>query len=233
MPVKDDSLHHNHRQRMRDRFLEAGFSGFSQHQVLEMLLFYTYPRIDTNEMAHNLINRFGSISGVFDADVEEIMTTGKVTQNTAILFKMIMQCQEIYYTYHMESEPYDNTQKLIDLFRAAYAGVTHEEFRIACLDNDLKLIGRKTYVICTGNPSFSQVELRRIVEKVISNKCSFIVLGHNHPMGNPEPTTADLFTTRKLCEYMTAIGVRVLDHVIVGSHSAISMKSSAVTDVFE
>lgn len=230
MAVKNDSLHHNHRQRMRDRFLEAGFNGFSQHQVLEMLLFYTYPRIDTNEMAHNLINRFGSISGVFDADVEDIVTEGKVTQNTAVLFKLIMSCQEMYYAYHMESEPFDDTEKLNRLFLAAYSGITHEEFRIAYLDNNLRLMGGKTYLVCTGSPSSSPVEIRKIVDRVVACKCGFVVLAHNHPKGSPEPTTEDIFTTRKICDCLRSMGVRVLDHVIVGSHSAFSMKDAGMID---
>ncbi|MBQ8781655.1 MAG: RadC family protein [Oscillospiraceae bacterium] len=233
MPTKNDSLHHNHRQRMRERFLDAGLAGFSQHQVLEMLLFYTYPRIDTNEMAHNLINTFGSISAVFDADVEDIVARGKVTMNTAVLFKLITKCQEMYYTYQMEFEPYDNTEKLKELFLAAYAGVTKEEFRIACFDNNLRLIGGRTRCISTGSPSTSPVELRKIVETAISTKCSFIVLAHNHPNSTPDPGQEDIYATRKLNEYMRSIGVKILDHIIVGSHSAFSMRDAAILNAFE
>lgn len=233
MAAKNDSLHHNHRQRMRERFLEAGFAGFSQHQVLEMLLFYTYPRIDTNEMAHNLINTFGSISGVFDADVEDIVQKGKVTMNTAVLFKMLTQCQELYYTYHMNTEPYDDTEKLKGLFMSAYAGVTHEEFRIACFDNSLRLMGGKTRCISRGNVSSTPFELRKIVDEVVSAKCDYIAVAHNHPMASPDASSEDIFVTRKLNEFMRSIGVTVLDHIIVGSHGALSMKEASLMDPFE
>ena len=233
MSDKKENVHQNHRQRMRERFCETGFAGFSQHQVLEMLLFYTYPRIDTNELAHNLINTFGSISALFDADVEDIVKKGKVTMNTAVLFKMITKCQEMYYTYQMDYEPYDNIEKLKNLFLAVYAGVPNEEFRIACFDNELRLIGRKTHCICAGHSSMTFVEIRKIYEIAISTNCSFVVLSHNHPNGRPEPGKTDIRTTRMIIDHLKMIGVKTLDHIIVGAHSAYSFRDNAMINVFE
>ena len=83
------NVHAGHRQRMKEMFLKNGFEGFSEHQILEMVLFYSCPRIDTNEIAHNLIDRFGGLCGVFDASVDDLVAIGRISLNSAVLIKMI------------------------------------------------------------------------------------------------------------------------------------------------
>lgn len=227
----EKNIHAGHRERMRERFLATGFEGFEQHQILEMLLYYTCPRIDTNVLAHTLINRFGSISGVFDASPEELTKVSGISLNTAVLFKMIPKCTQIYYTSRTEKLSFDNTRKLIDLFMSCYVGVTNEEFRLACFDNDLRLISNT--VICEGAPSFSPINVRRITETALAAKSPCIAIAHNHPGGMPTPSTDDIFATRQIKSVMNSLGISLLDHIVVGANIAVSMRDSALINVFD
>ncbi|MBQ2823494.1 MAG: RadC family protein [Oscillospiraceae bacterium] len=225
------NVHDGHRQRMRERFLAEGFNGFSQHQIIEMLLFYTCPRIDTNEIAHELINKFGSISGVFDADVEDLTAVKGVNFNAAVLFKMITKCQSVYYRYHSESMVYDNIEKLKNLFKSCYVGETHEKFMAACFDNSLRIIDNR--VLSYGSPSSAPVDMRKLAELAVRTKCAYMAVSHNHPSGSAAPSMEDVAVTRRIVEFMGNMNVKVLDHIIVGSNSAVSMRDGAHINIFE
>ncbi len=229
--AQKDNVHEGHRQRMRERFIAEGFNGFSQHQILEMLLFYACPRIDTNEIAHALIDTFGSIGGVFDADVEALTKVKGVNFNAAVLFKMIAKCQPVYYKYHAEAMAYDNTEKLKQLFLSCYVGESRECFIVACLDNSLRLAECK--ILCYGSPSSAPVDMRRLAEMVIRSKCAYIAVSHNHPKGSAAPSAEDIAVTRRIKTFMQNMDVRVLDHIIVGANGAVSMREGAVMDIFD
>ena len=231
MDKKVNNIHEGHRQRMRNRFIETGFNGFEQHQIVEMLLFYACPRKDTNELAHILIKKYGSLAGVFDASVQELMTVNGITENAAVLFNMIPKCVPIYFESKTEDEVYDNTDKLKELFRPWFMGVSREEFRIACFDNNLKLINNR--LLSDGGPSASIVDMRKLVEIVIKDKTSIIAVAHNHPTGFPIPSKEDIAVTRLINTTMKTIGVTLLDHIIVGANQVISMKDSAFINIFE
>lgn len=85
----EKNVHAGHREKVRQRFIEEGLDSFEDHQVLEILLFYAIPRRDTNELAHKLLERFGTLEAIFDSSVEEIMDKGQVSKNTAVLIAMI------------------------------------------------------------------------------------------------------------------------------------------------
>lgn len=228
---KEKNIHKGHRARMRQRFMETGFNGFSQHQIVEMLLFYCCPRIDTNAMAHTLINRFGSLSGIIDASPDELMSITGINDNAVALFKMLPQCMQLYYSSRTEKESFDNTQKLIELFSSCYIGVTTEQFRVACFDNDLRLICNK--IVCDGSPSFSPINLRRLTEIVFEAKSSYIAISHNHPCGSPYPSTDDIFATRRIMHAMSDMGITLLDHIIVGASLTVSLRDSAMINMFD
>lgn len=226
-----DNIHDGHRQRMRNRFLETGFDGFEQHQILEMLLFYACPRKDTNEIAHMLIKKFKSISGVFDASLDELITVSGITTNAAVLFKMIPKCVPVYFSSRTQNETYNHTEKLKELFQPCFMGFTYEEFRLACFDNNLMLISNN--VISEGSPSASPVDMRKIVEVTLKAKTTMIAIAHNHPNGLPVPSNEDIRITRMINSTMKSIGVNLLDHIIVGVNQTISMRDTAIFNVFE
>ncbi len=228
------NLHEGHRARLRASFRKSDFTGFNEHQIVELLLFYCCPRKDTNELAHILINKFGSLAGILDAKYEELESVSGISENAATLFKIIPKILPIYYNAHFNDEDeimYNNTDKLKELFQSCFVGLTHEEFRIACFDNNLRLINN--VLISKGSPSSAPVEMRKIIEEVIKADATSLVIAHNHPKGSPSPSTADMAVTREISDAMRSIRVSLLDHIIVGESSVISMNEMAYINVFD
>lgn len=218
-------IHEGHRERMRKRFREAnGFDGFEEHQILELLLFYAIPRRDTNEMAHILINRFGSIAGVMDADYDELTELSFINENAATLLKILPSLISVYYNSYSSGILYDNSEKMKNLFKPFFAGLNHEEFRVACFDPKLELLANER--ICAGGPTSSKVDMRRLMSIVIKSNATSVAIAHNHPKGDPVPSAADIMATKEIDAAMNSIDVALLDHIIVGERRTLSMKDT-------
>ncbi len=226
-----ENLHEGHRARLRENFRKGGFTGFSEHQIIELLLFYCCPRKDTNELAHVLINRFGSIAGILNAKYEELESVSGISENAATLFKIIPKFLPIYYNSLSNGNVYDDTDKLKELFKPYFVGLDHEEFRIACFDNNMRLI--KNVLISTGSPSSAPIEMRKIIEEVIKTNATSLVIAHNHPKGVPSPSSADMTVTRTISNVMKSIDIKLLDHIIVGESSVLSMCDMAYLNIFD
>lgn len=216
------NVHAGHRQRMKEMFIKNGFEGFSDHQILEMILFYTYPRIDTNEIAHGLINRFGGIRGVFDASVEDLVTIGGITANSAVLIKMIPLSMRAYNMSQSENIIYDNTDKLCDLFSGCFSGNAKECFYAATFDDELHLV--RNSIVSMGSPSFAPVDMRKLAELILRSGTTLVAVAHNHPKGSCAPSDTDVMTTRRMIGFLSSLGVRMLDHIIVGTDGVTSMR---------
>ncbi|MDE7303579.1 MAG: hypothetical protein K2N60_09725 [Oscillospiraceae bacterium] len=228
---KKVNLHEGHRARMRERFRKSGFKDFNDHQIIELLLFYTCPRIDTNELAHKLVNRFGSIARILDASYEDLMEIKGISENTATLFKIIPNFLPVYYNSLTSSNTYENVERLKELFKPYFVGLDHEEMRLACFDNNIRCISNVQ--ISSGSPSSSPFEMRKIAEEVFKAKASYAVIAHNHPKGTPVPSESDIAATRFISDTLRAFNVKLFDHIIVGERSALSMKEMAYINIFD
>lgn len=228
---KKINLHEGHRERMRKRFRETGFDGFDEHQIIELMLFYSCPRKDTNELAHNLINKFGGIAGILDASYDELTSVAGVSENTATLFKIIPKFLSIYYNSRSDGKVYDDSQKLIELFKPHFVGLTHEEFRLACFDNNLRLLSN--LLISAGGPSSSPFDMRKIVEEAFRTKASSIAVAHNHPKGLPNPSNEDICATKYISRTMKALDITLLDHIVIGERSCSSVRILGYMNIFE
>lgn len=222
-PKKDPGgLHSGHRERLKKRFLETGFTGFNEHQIVELLLFYAYPRVDTNDKAHELINKFGSIAGILDASYEELTNNNLLTESAATLIKLILCTIPLYCDSKNSETTYDNMEKLKALFEPYFIGLDHEEFRVACFDSQLRLNACAT--INKGGPTGSYVDMRKLTETVLGSKATSIAIAHNHPKAPPVPSPEDLQVTKLIDTTMNNIGIKLLDHIIVGENRSISMR---------
>lgn len=226
-----ENVHLGHRKRLRDKFLRSGFDSFDPHQILEMILFYTCPRKDTNELAHLLLKKFGSISDVFDADIENLIKIPGITENTAILFKIITNSSMIYTNNKAISTIYDSYTKIKNMFIPLYSGITTEQFMIACFNNNLKLVDCK--VIFTGQVSTSAVDTRKIVEYILGCKSTLVAFAHNHPNGELSASAADVQSTRIINSTLKCLGISLLDHIIIAQNSAISMRDKGILTAFD
>lgn len=223
---KSENVHDGHRERMRKRFRETGsFEGFSDHEIIEMLLFYTHPRRNTNDIAHELMDRFGSIAGILEADYDDLTKVSYITENAAMLFKMIPKFLPIYYNSKNNDMIYDSPQKLIDLFEPYFVGLAHEEFRAAYFDNKLALI--RNVVLDSGDTSGSPVNIRKLVEIALRENAATVAIAHNHPKTSSKPSTADINTTREIIDVLRPMKIDFLDHVIVGEDCTISLRDKS------
>lgn len=217
-----ENLHKDHRKRMKARFLKDGFDSFESHNILEMLLFYSIPRKDTNEMAHKLIQRFGSISGVLDASHEELFEI--VPYNSAVHFKMISQLMHLYFGEKAEFKigpVLDTTDKQGEFFIGRYVGHTVEQFQYVCLDDNFQIL--KSGVMRKGTVNSTNVDTRDLVASVLACGATNVVIAHNHPNAPAVPSNRDVIVTTFVTRALDTINTHLLDHIIVYGKTFCSM----------
>ena len=224
-------MHKDHRSRVKNRFLAEGLDHFEPHNILEMLLFYAIPQKDTNELAHTLINRFGSLKKVFDAPMQDLLTVSGIKEHSAILIKMIPALARIY---SMEGDKQDESFSDIDAwgnyFVKRYIGIEVETVFLMLLDNKFNIID--CVKIHEGSVNSAAVSIRKIVEIVLSKNASMVVLAHNHPSGLAIPSPEDVLTTVELCKALQLLEINLLAHIIVAGNQYIDIltkRSMSVT----
>ena len=207
-------MHKDHRQHTKDRFLSEGLDSFEPHNVLELLLFYSIPQKDTNETAHMLINRFGSLSAVFDAPYDDLLTVPGISEHSATLIKLI---PAISRRYAMEkNSKVTKLSSIEDIGKylvARYLGVTEETVLLLLLDNKFGLID--CVKVHEGSVNSSAITMRKLIETALFKRASMVVLAHNHPSGVALPSSDDLFTTQQVKRAFDLVEIGMLAHIIV------------------
>ena len=219
-------LHDGHRQRLIQRFLEEDLDNFEPHNVLELLLFYAIPRKDTNELAHVLMDTFGSLKGVFDAPYEELIKVTGIGPNTAALLKLVPSLTRTYYSSDARSVILDTSEKSGEYFLPYYIGQTEEVVRLACLDAGGKVISNQ--ILHRGSANAAEVNMRKIVNIALRNNAMGVILAHNHPGGLPLPSEEDVATTKSIREALMPMGILLMDHIIVAGQDYVSMARSGI-----
>ena len=218
MTEKKDNIHRGHRQRLKARFLREGIDGFDEHTMVELLLFFGMPYKDTNNIAHALIERFGSLSGVLDARYEQLLSVEGVGENVATLIKLSPAVSRVYLSQKENvTGALDNIEKLGRMLVSRYRGVSVETVYLMLLDNAFRLISiEKVY---EGSVNSAQISSRRLAEMALLNNAAMVVLSHNHPGGIAIPSTDDINTTGMLSNMFDSIGAPMLEHVLVAGES--------------
>ncbi|HBN82365.1 MAG TPA: hypothetical protein DDZ89_00825 [Clostridiales bacterium] len=206
-------MHEGHRERVRERFLKEGLDSFQPHEVIELILFYCIPRTDTNEIAHRLINEFGSISNVLEAPVDKLAEIKGISKNTAVLLSMLPHVSRYYLKDRWGHRPVLNSSRKAGEFAVALlTGKTYEEFLIICLDSQNKVI--QVEIIHKGTVNEAVVYPRLVLETALKYKSNSVIFAHNHPGGSLKPSSADIDLTAKLKHLLNGISIRVNDHII-------------------
>jgi DNA repair protein RadC len=209
-----ENLHANHRSRVRKRYREKGLGAFAEHEVLELLLYYCYPRRDTNEIAHRMIKAFGSLYNLMDADVKDIMDRCGVSENVAVLVNLIPPLAGLYFRGKWSKKVVLDSEKeagpyVISLF----VDSTVESFYLLCLDVKRQL--KHVSLINEGTINETAVYPREIVSEALRHQASAVILAHNHPGGTLRPSRRDMEVTAQIVEGMGFIGIKIMDHIIV------------------
>lgn len=222
-----EHLHEGHRARMRERFAKNGFEGFSDHEVLEVVLFGAIARGNTNPLGHRLIEKFGSFADVCDASIEELMTVEGIGRTSALQIKMIPELCRVYLKSHenkSENQDLSSSERLMAYLRPHFISKTKETLLLLTLDNKSQPIECTT--ISEGSVNSAGVDMRKITETVIRTNASAAILAHNHPNGHAIPSNNDIAVTKHVRTYLADIGVPLVDHLIYTERDCISFRES-------
>ena len=219
------SIHKDHRQRVRERYLKEGLDGFSEVQVLELLLFYVIPRQDTNPIAHRLIDRFGSLHQVLEAPVEELEKVEGIGPNAALLLSLITAVARVYAVNRTEKQKILRTiEDCGEYLKSFFIGRRSEMVYFLCLDAKCKVLGCRE--IGEGSVNSANVPIRRIVETALGLNATSVVLAHNHPSGIALPSGEDVLTTHRVAAALSTVDIVLVDHIVVADDDYVSMVQS-------
>ena len=219
------SIHDGHRQRLKERFLSQGLDGFTDVQVLELLLFYGLPRRDTNPIAHALLKKFGSLRQVLEAPVARLTEVDYITENTAILLKLAPELLRYYQVDKVKEDmPLVTVQACGDYLKHFFLGRKNETVFLLCLDAKCKVLACRE--VGEGSVNSANVPIRRVVEIALAEGASTVILAHNHPSGIALPSSEDLATTRRLYAVLATVDVILADHIVVADDDYVSMMQS-------
>lgn len=211
-------MHKDHRNRLKNRFLAEGLDHFEPHNVLELLLFYGIPQKDTNELAHTLINRFGSLEKVFDAPFQDLLTVPGIKEHSATLIKLIPALARVYSVEKNKSgDALSNVDAWGQYFVNRYIGIEVETVFLLLLDNKFNVI--ECVKLHEGSVNSSAISIRKMTEIVFSRNASTVVLAHNHPSGLAIPSSDDLLITQEICRLFRALEIQLLAHIIVAGNT--------------
>ncbi|MBQ4348710.1 MAG: hypothetical protein IJC79_03745 [Clostridia bacterium] len=220
------NVHQGHRQKVRDRYYETGLTGMPDHNILEFLLFFGIPQRDTNEMAHELIDRFGSFSGVLEAKKADLLDVKGMTETAACLLTLFLPVYKRYVEDLHKKRPVLATKKdYIKYLRHLYLdSPNNERIYILCFDSNNRLVACRK--ISEGDFSSALFDIRKIASAVLEVNAKKIVLSHNHPNGMLEPSREDCSITAELRDLLSLLKVKFVDHVIITDTNHFSMCSS-------
>lgn len=227
------NLHEGHRQRVKERFLKHGLDSFTSVQFLETLLFYAVPKKDTNETAHLLINKFGSLRKVFAASYDELIQIKGVGENAASLIKFFQMGSKKYMELSFEDEDevlVNNPEKLMKYCQGLFLGMKKEAVYVIALDADLAIINVE--LLCSGESDKAWISFRKLAEFCYKNTCTRIAIAHNHPSGIEIASRNDMNATEEIAEFLYQIEVELVDHIIVGKGGAVSLRKEHSDEKF-
>ena len=215
-----------HRERLRERFLKEGLTNFQPHNVLEMLLFFSYTQGDTNKVAHALIERFGSLSAVLDAPYEELCKVKGIGPASAVLITFSAQLAKLYYADQVKEKLFFTSSELFRKHVAAqFMGLKNEATYLFCLNNAGQL--QHSCKVSLGTKYSVSLDNRTLLETAFRHNASKVVLAHNHPNGLAAPSADDVRRTESAAKLFSNVQIQLLDHLIVADGECFSMASNA------
>ncbi len=224
MPKQIKPLQAGHRERLREKFITAGLDSLLDHEVLELLLTYSIPRKDTKPLAWRLLENFGSLSNVLDAAPNELKQVSGVGEQTAVLIPFVRALLKRYMLSEIKSRPNGMTPEAVMNYCQACLSDKKEEFlQILFLSTRHTIIGSK--IISTGHRDKIEIAPRDIIGHALTAQAAHIIIVHNHPSGQPEPSPEDITFTNNLTQAAYFMGLDVSDHIIVGKGKIFSFRA--------
>ncbi len=208
-------VHGGHRQRLKDKVRQNGLTSLSLHEVLELILTYTIPQKDTNQLAHELIDTYGSFSKVLEADYYDLMKNKGVGEETALFLSMLPRLFDIFKEDKEENDinflrsPYE----CVKYFRSKYEIKNKEFLYVVCLNNSCKIM--KTIIIEGNSDNSVSIDIKKFANMINNENTASIVLFHTHPNGEVKPSREDILTTQNILNICCIMNVVLCDHIIL------------------
>lgn len=224
-----ENLHEGHRERIREQYRKQGMNGMADHVVLEYLLTYVIPRKDVNGLAHRLLNTFGSLTGVLEADPQRLSAIDGVGEKTALFLHSLY---DLHRRLTLETAGsrgamrLENPESACRYALALSIGDRYETLRIICLDTTMKVLHTETLQV--GTLSHVSFEPRRVIETALTHKARYLILTHNHPSGVIIPSADDIETAKMIEEIGSRLEIDVRDQLILSKNAAYSYQYDRV-----
>ena len=230
MPSED--IPRGHRKRLREKFLKSGLSGFHDYEVVELLLSLGTPRRDCKIPAKKAIKRFRTLRGVLEASTEELQQIEGIGTHSAFGIKLVQEVARDYLKAKILDKPfYKSSQEIFDYLYHSMRGLKKETFKIVYLNNENQIID--TVDLSPGTVNASSVSPREVIEGTIKFNATSLIFVHNHPSGNPEPSSSDKALTRELVFVGRVMRIKVLDHIIIGDNRYFSFSGESLIEEYE
>lgn len=229
---KNANLHAGHRQRVFQKYINHGLSAYAEHEVLEMILFYSIPMKDTNELAHKIIDEFGSLENVLNASPEELMAISGVGERTAILLSLFRALREYENTTLYDKRIY--FRNIYDIGKFCYKYFEEHIYESAILlvmDAQARL--KKVKVLSNGTINETAFYASEIMKTCLNLRSPAVVIAHNHPEGMPNPSSADMVLTEELYRLLKSVHIDLLDHIICNEDHFVSLRERGIFDNFK
>ncbi len=217
--ARDSALHINHRKRMKEKFLRLGLEPFSEHEIMELLLYYVLPQVDTNEIAHKLINRGGSFVGAFNIPYDELKTITGIKEQAATFLKLIPEIARYYSEQEiLEAKKSEMTYEDIGrMCTKSFIGIKNETLLGFYYDAKMRLITKS--VISEGGLFSVGTSMRKIVDDIIKNGAANVVFAHNHPTASIIPSADDIDSTKRMQKLFAQFEINLYEHFVVSGDS--------------
>jgi DNA repair protein RadC len=217
--------YHDHRKRLREHFIKNGLEGLKDYEVVELLLTYAIPYKDVKESAKEAIKKFGNVKGIFDAEEEELQKIPYFKDSALSLRKFILEVAKLYHYQTAKATPISLSKKdLLDHCMKKLYTEKVEQFWVISLNSRLSIINED--MISKGLIDKALVYPRQIIETAMKNAAYSILLLHNHPNGNPQPSAEDITITKAIDIPAKLLNMSVYDHIIVAGEKHYSFKDN-------
>jgi DNA repair protein RadC len=218
-----------HRKRLRERFIKSGIEGFADYEIVELLLTLAVPRKDVKKPAKKLIQAFGSLRGILDAPIEELRSVNGIGEVAPIALKIIKLAATQYLKEFAEvSETLVAPEQLNEFWRMRMGSLKNEIFQVAFLDSAYRLLRNGVETLEEGTVDRATVYPRRVIESALRRGAAALVLAHNHPNGNVQPSEHDKLITRTIVLAAETVNLKIMDHLIVSANETFSFRKAGL-----
>lgn len=218
---KTSDIYKGHRARLKDKFLDG--VKLSDYELLELLLTYALPRIDTKPIAKDLIKRFGGLRNIIHANKEDLLSVPGIKEHSAVLIKTIDSLMKLSLIEDLKENPiFEKQERLYDYLRMLFFDKKSEEFHVLYLDNRIQLILDDCHTVGTIN--WATIYPREITKKALNLGATNLILAHNHPSINTSFSKEDIEITIELREALKHQDIELLDHLLVSGTTVYSAK---------